>query len=144
MVQEVRNIFALLPCQDPADQGCFISSAWLDSWANSDKSPDPIDNGPLLCPHGQLGLDKPSSSYRRISSMAWEALVVSWRVQSAISAAGTTLMDICGESPDGPDGPDMACCVYCPTPQPSGVMLSIVVERQHLSPGVVLRLNWRC
>eukprot|EP00775_Hariotina_reticulata_P004097 gene4097-4344_t len=75
--EEVRNLVAVLPCPDPDDQGCFISAAWLDTWANSEGHPDPIDNGPLLCPHGQLGLDKPSSSYRRISSMAWEALVAS-------------------------------------------------------------------
>jgi hypothetical protein len=76
-MQEVAGISQLLPVQAPDKPGCFISAAWLESWANSEQGPGPVDNGPLLCSHARLSPDKAPGIFKYLSSTAWEALVVS-------------------------------------------------------------------
>ncbi|KAF8072683.1 UBP26 [Scenedesmus sp. PABB004] len=73
--EEVTAVSQLLRCSDEADAGHFLPAAWLDAWANSDASPGPVDNAPLLCPHHRLSPDKPASLLKRVSSAAWDALV---------------------------------------------------------------------
>jgi hypothetical protein len=75
-LQEVAGISQLLPVQALDEPGCFISAAWLESWANSEQGPGPVDNGPLLCSHARLSPDKPLGTFKYLSSTAWEALVV--------------------------------------------------------------------
>lgn len=80
LVQEIRPVHQLLQVPDDhLGSGCFLPSAWLESWANNADSPGHIDNGQLLCEHGKLKLDKPGVM-KYISKAAWEALVVS-RIQ---------------------------------------------------------------
>lgn len=69
-------MYELLRCSpEDLSSGCFLPSTWLESWANSDTSPGPIDNGQLLCEHGQLKLEKPGVM-KFVHNTAWEALVV--------------------------------------------------------------------
>lgn len=78
---EVRSVAALLPVRDAADAGVLVPAAWLEGWANSEATPEPIDNSVLLCEHQQLSPCKPPTLFKHISSLAWEQLVVRlpWR-----------------------------------------------------------------
>jgi hypothetical protein len=88
-LQEVAGISQLLPVQEPNDAGCFISAAWLESWANSEQGPGPVDNGALLCSHAHLSPDKPPGTLKYLSSTAWEALVVRAELAAAVVVAAT-------------------------------------------------------
>jgi ubiquitin C-terminal hydrolase len=62
------------------DCGRFISSTWLQQWADAPASspPPPIDNAPLLCPHGKLDPSRPTVM-RRLPTHAWTALASHYR-----------------------------------------------------------------
>jgi hypothetical protein len=75
VAQEVMGIAALLAPPDPSD-GCFITSSWLEGWASSEASPEPVDNSLLLCEHHKLNPAAPPSSFKFISSTAWQEIVV--------------------------------------------------------------------
>ena len=47
----------LCECVRAGDPGRFVAADWLAKWADSgvEAGPaDPVDNAPLLCPHGKL------------------------------------------------------------------------------------------
>ncbi|KAL4524346.1 hypothetical protein Ndes2437B_g05121 [Nannochloris sp. 'desiccata'] len=62
------------------DCGRFISATWLQEWADAPASSPlpPIDNAPLLCPHGKLDPARPSVM-RRLPTHAWTALASNYR-----------------------------------------------------------------
>ena len=62
------------------DCGRFISATWLQQWADAPASspPPPIDNAPLLCPHGKLDPSRPTVM-RRLPTHAWTALASTYR-----------------------------------------------------------------
>ncbi len=62
------------------DCGRFISTTWLQQWADAPASspPPPIDNAPLLCQHGKLDPSRPAVM-RRLPTHAWTALASNYR-----------------------------------------------------------------
>ena len=54
------------------DPGRFVSAEWLQAWVDGDASAPvpPVDNAPLLCPHGRLDPSKIGAA-RRVSTHAW-------------------------------------------------------------------------
>ena len=73
--QAVRSILEACPVPPHASDWRWISSAWLDSWANNDGDPTAIDNSPLLCSHGELDPKKLRDT-KRVTQAAWEQLQV--------------------------------------------------------------------
>lgn len=73
---EVRSLVESAANMPPNDPGRFISSTWLQEWADAEAAapPGPIDNAPLLCPHGKLDPAR-TTAMRRIPTHAWEQLV---------------------------------------------------------------------
>ncbi|KAL4440027.1 hypothetical protein ABPG75_003028 [Micractinium tetrahymenae] len=73
---EVRAVVEAAVKLEEGDTGRFVSSEWLEKWAGSgvEAGPtDPIDNAPLLCPHGKLDPGQIKAA-RRVSTAAWEQL----------------------------------------------------------------------
>jgi hypothetical protein len=68
------------PIMPDGDCGRFISATWLQQWADAPASspPPPIDNAPLLCPHGKLDPSRPTVM-RRLPTHAWTALASNYR-----------------------------------------------------------------
>ena len=62
-------------CLPAGDLGRFVATEWLSAWADGDPAtpPPPIDNSPLLCPHGRLDPAKMAAA-KRISTPSWEQL----------------------------------------------------------------------
>jgi len=77
--QQQRQIDAKPSIRD-GDCGRFISATWLQQWADAPASspPPPIDNAPLLCPHGKLDPSRPTVM-RRLPTHAWTALASNYR-----------------------------------------------------------------
>ncbi|KAI3431674.1 hypothetical protein D9Q98_004721 [Chlorella vulgaris] len=82
--EEVRRIVETAAALEEGDSGRFVASEWLTKWADAGVeagTPEPIDNSPLLCPHGGGKLDpnKAATDARRISTPAWQQLCASYR-----------------------------------------------------------------
>ena len=74
--EEVRSAVEASMSKPDGDPGCFIALDWLHKWADGDGtvSVPPIDNAPLLCPHGRLDPSKISLS-RRLPTHVFAQLV---------------------------------------------------------------------
>ena len=77
-LQEVRQIFegiASWEGEDTKTSGHLVSSAWLEEWANAETKPEPVNNKPLLCPHGALDPNK-VGHMKLVSGTAWQQMEV--------------------------------------------------------------------
>jgi len=67
------------PPDAPLGETHWISAAWLMRWAREEKAPGPIDQSPLICPHGRLDMAAPREGRcKRITSAVWAELLAAY------------------------------------------------------------------